>query len=296
MKKEDVLKTIAGIGSAVIISGSVILGVLTLDQPLKEAQDKIDKATASVLNNNSQFVNEVGGEVEDFSFTCAETEHANENYKVDIYGVAKIEGSEQIFLTTIKFDNIDEKYFKSTKDASNTKLIEALIKIMKNEKCNSIIVNRVNSFKDLDESVRRTTESPVEKYDVKNDVLVGIEGLEFSKTGNQATFVVKEAVTFSKTNMEQVYTVVGYDDKGMPNYGYKLLPKTHKETYFINQRVCVGLSDDEFAKAVKDESIVFDKFAEFVLTGQTDRYKVETEKIVKEQDASAIMGSEQGLE
>lgn len=291
------IKKIAKICVLGAVGIALTAGLTGCSNELKSAQNNIDNSVVDVLNGDENFLQDFGGEISKFTFLCADTEKTNNNneYVIDINGIVTEKDSKQKAYTTLNYQ-VDGKYFDQMKKADNANIINALTEIVKNEDYKSIVVNKVNNVKNLNSSVGKSTDSPLKNYSYSSNFLYGIGKLEFDEKNNTVSFTTKENVKFSNTTVSTHWGVVGFGSDGGLEYGMVTSTDTDYKSFFVDQKIYVALEKEDFEKAKNDESIVFEKFSEYVSKKEKDKYVVQVQNVVNEKDFSAVMKDDVKLE
>lgn len=283
MSKIRNVKKIVVLGA---VGVSMVGGLASCTNALKEAQTNIDDKVVTVMNDNDVVKSKINGEIEKFTFLSADTTKENENaYVIDINGIATEKDSQKKAYTTLNY-SVDGTYFKDMEYASDSSVINALAKIVENEDYNSISVNKVNDIEQLNKAMSTALKSPDDDFEVFKNFLYGIGNVEYNDAKREVSFTAKDTTRFSKSSVKPY---IGKDN----NTVYR--KKREYKTYFTDQRVCVKLNREDYEKSKTDESIVFDKFIEFVNDKKKDNFSVELESSIKDKDFSANMMGEIAL-
>lgn len=286
MKKGKNIKRIVVLGAAGL---ALVTGLTGCSKAMKEAQANIDDKVVTVMNADDEVMARLGGEISNFTFLSADTTKENNNqYTVDINGIATTKATDEKAYTTLNY-LIDGKYFDSMEKATHENIINTLASVVENEKFNSISVNKVKDVKALNEAMGLVSESPVEDYRINENFLYGIGNVEFNDKENVVSFTAKETTKFGKTTTDVSWGVTGIGSDGGLEFGWVVSTKTDYKTFFIDQKVYVKLSKEDFEKAKTDESVIFEKFVGYVNNNQKDNYVIKTESVLNSKDFSANM-------
>lgn len=271
------------------VAGLMMVGGLTAcSNPIKEAQANIDDKVVTVLNADEETIARLGGEIENFTFLSADTTKQEDKYNIDINGVATAKESNQKAYTTLNY-LVDGKYFDEMEKANHENVINALASIVENENFNSISVNKVGNVKALSDAMGKVSESPVEDYDMSKNFLYGIGNVEYNDAENVVSFTAKDTTKFSRTSSDLNWGVVRTNSDGSLEWGWVVSTKTEYKTFFMDQKVYVKLSKEDYEKSKTDESVIFQKFTEYVNNKQKDNYVIQTQNVMNEKDFSANM-------
>lgn len=150
---------------------------------------------------------------------------------------------------------------------SDYKLVNALAEIVKNEKSNSITINKVNDLNTLNKSLLVCKDS---KY--TDNFLYSIKNLEIGK--DSASFDTESAAKY-------------YYQTVIPA-GKIMVPRMNYAYEYIDENVMVKLTKEEIERAKLDESYIFDKFSEYVNAKQTENYAVQRKSCKNYKDLTAF--------
>ena len=287
-KYSKVKKTLQVLGiSALIFAGTLSL-VGCSGKELQSAQDNIDTTVTTVLNSEEIQAVE-NAPFENFTFLCADvTKDCPTQYTIDINGVANYANSDKKAYTTFNYI-VNDSYFSNEESFKNeAAIINTLSDIVKNENYNSYSISTVKDLTALNNAMKTVTESPLDGYKSNTNFLYGVSNVQLSESDNVASFSTKELTKFSRTRTEVTYGITGYVD-GKPKYGLVTRTKTDYESFFLDQNVYVQLTPEEMEMAKKDESIVFDKFVEYVKNDQKDKFVIQETNIAKDKELDANM-------
>lgn len=279
MKKK---KIVLGFASFLLINS-----LTSCSRALEEAQANIDGKVVTVMNGNDNIKSKLGGEIEKFTFLSAETIKNNDNYAVDINGIVTARESSQKAYTTLNYV-VDGSYFDNMKRATNDNIINALASVVENENLSEVSVYKVNNALSFSDAMGSVTESPLEDYELSKNLLYGIGDIQYNDSENTVFFQAKNATKFERTTMAFGWGVVGNND-GKPEYGLVAKPQTDYQTFFIDQNVYIKLNEEDFKMSKTDESVIFDKFTDFVKNKEKGKYIVATESVATEKGFSANM-------
>lgn len=272
--------------------GTVFLGTFTLTgcsmKDLEEAQDKIDHSITHILNSENIQEDEKAL-FSKFTFLCADVEKADgAQYSIDINGIAKYDNSDQKAYTTFNY-LVSDSYFANEENTKNeAAIINTLADIVENENYNSYSISNVKNLDALNDAMGKATESPLDGYRTNNNFLYGVTNVQLSPEEGVASFSTKELTKFSRTRTEVTYGIIGYFD-GKPKYGPVTRTVTDYESFFIDNNVYVKLTPEEMEQAKTNESIVFEKFAEYVKEGKTDKFVIQQTNITDQKQYDANM-------
>lgn len=290
VKNNKIVKRISVLGLAALIglTGMTLTGC---SNKLKEAQNNIDYSVTAVLNEDEQLKqNYNNANFSDFTFLCSDVEkNENNKYDIDINGIVNINNDKtQKAYATLKY-LVDGKYFDEMSNASQEEVINTLALIVQNENFKSVSIQKVNNIKDLNSSMSAVTESPLKDFSMDKNFLYGIGNISFDEENNVASFSTKEASKFSKTTVTTSYGIVGINSDGTPRMGLVTTTNTEYKTFFLEHNILLKLSPEEMEAAKNDNSIIFDKFTEYVKNKEKDKYVVQESNIENENEFSANM-------
>lgn len=286
MKKNNKINRIVVLGVAGL---ALVTGLTGCSKPMKEAQANIDDKVVTVMNADEETMARLGGEVSNFTFLSADTTKNNNNqYNVDINGITTTKETNEKAYTTLNY-LVDGKYFDSMDKATHENIINTIATVVENEKFNSISVNKVKDVKALNDAMGNVSESPVEDYCFNRNFLYGIGNVEYNESENVVSFTAKDTTEFKRTSTDINWGITGFGSDGGPEYGWVVSTKTEYKTFFMDQKVYVKLSKEDFEKAKVDESIIFQKFTEYVKNKEKDNYVIKTESVLNSKDFSANM-------
>lgn len=275
---------------------AVTAGLTACTSKIKEAQANIDKKVVNVINADENAITKLGGKISKFTFLSADTTVCDNNkYLVDINGISTSTEVNGKSYTTLNY-LVDGQYFDSMDKASNTNVINALSNIVENEKFNSISANKVKNVKALNNAFAKVAESPIKDYDVNKNFLYGLADIKYDDQENVVSFVAKNTTKFLKTSTDVSWGVVGVDAEGKTEFGWVFTEKHDYKVFFIDQKVYIKLSKEEFENSKTDESIIFDKFVEYVNNKEKENYIVKSESVLNSKDLSANMIEEVELQ
>ena len=292
-KYSKVKKTLQVLG----ITALIFAGTLTLTgcgKELQTAQENIDTTVTTVLNSEEIQAVE-NAPFENFTFLCADvSKDCPTQYTIDINGVANYANSDKKAYTTFNYI-VSDSYFSNEENIKNeAAIINTLADIVKNENYNSYSISTVKDLTALNNAMKNVTESPLDGYNPHSNFLYGVSNVQLSESDNVASFSTKELIKFSRTRTEVTYGITGYVD-GKPKYGTIVRAKTDYESFFLDQNVYVQLTPEEMEMAKKDESIVFEKFAEYVKNDQKDKFVIQETNVAKDKEFDANMKDQVSL-
>ena len=272
--------------------GALFVGTFTLTgcstSELKQAQQNIDTSVTAVLNSSD--IQEVeNGLFSGYTFLCADVEHAeNSQYSIDINGIAKHSDSGENSYTTITY-LVSDSYF-STKEStkSDAAIINTLSEIVQNENYQSYTIANVKNLDNLNNSMGKATESPLDGFRFNQNFLYSVGDVSLNTAENVASFSTKELIKFSRTRTETTMGIIGYSN-GQPKWGPVIRTVVDYESFYIDNMVYIKLTPEEMAQAQVDESIVFQKFAEYVKNDQKDKFVVQQLNIADQKQYDANM-------
>lgn len=284
--------SVLGLAAALALTGMTLTGC---SKALQEAQSNIDQSVTMVLNEDQSIQERYNEQFSNFTFLCADVEKGNQNeYSIDINGLATVAESNQKAYTTLNY-LVDGHYFDEMDKATHENIINTLATIVQNENFKSVSIAKVNDIGKLNDSVSNCIESPLDGYNVSRNFLYGVGNLNFEDESNVVSFDTKEAVRFYKTTVQTSYGIVGYGDNG-PKYGLVTTTKTDYQNFFMGHTVYLQLTPEEYQAAKENNSIIFDKFNEFVESKATDKYVIQETNVQTDKEYSANMMDEVNLE
>ena len=232
------------------------------------------------INSDSKF--------KGFTFLGADVENNGNTYNVDINGIATNTNKQKAY-TTLNYC-VDGNYLIEKTDnkmASNAKFINELAKIIQNEQFSSYSILNVDSVKNLNTTIAKVTPCNLgDDYKCENNFLYAVNNLTFNEQEQLAYFSTKELIRFS--NLEVNYWA--FTENG-PIYTIN----GDRQSFFVNQDICIELSPEEIANAKNNSSIVFSKLAEYVDNKQNDKYVVNQTAVSKNQEQGIVMNEEVSL-
>ena len=273
--------------------GTMFLGTFTLTgcsiKDLEEAQDRIDNSVVSHVLNSDAIQAEEKALFSKFTFLCADVEHAdNAQYSIDINGISTYADSKENAYTTFNY-LVNSSYFENEENTkSEAAIINTLASIVENENYNSYSISNVRNLDSLNKAMGEATESPLNGFRTNNNFLYGVTNVQLSPEEGVASFSTKELTKFSRTRTETTIGIIGYFD-GKPKMGPVTRTVTDYESFFIDNNVYVKLTPEEMERAKTDESIVFEKFAEYVKEDKTDKYIIQQTNITDQKQYDANM-------
>lgn len=287
IKSKKVKRAIQVLG----LSATIFAGALTLagcaPSELELAQQNIDTTVTAVLNDEN-IQSEINNPIENFTFLCADVEKSsNDNYNIDINGVSNYTNNDKKGYTTLSYE-VDSSYFNADSTKNTATLINTMSDIVTNEKYNAYSIIDVNDLSSLNTAIGTNTNIPLDGFKYKNNFVYKVGNVQLSENDNVASFSASELTKFYKTTKQVTYGIVGYYD-GKPRYGLVTRTHTDYESFFFDHNIYVQLSPEEFEQAKTDESIIFDKFVEYVNSNQTDKYVVQETNIAKDKEFNANM-------
>ena len=279
------------------LTALVFVGAFTLtgcNNEFKQAQANIDTSVTHVLNSEEIQTVE-NAPFENFTFLCADvTKDGTAQYSIDINGVANYANSDEKAYTTFNYI-VNDSYFSNEDNVKNqAAIINTLADIVKNENYNSYSISTVKDLSALNNAMKQVTESPLDGYRTNQNFLYGVSNVHLSESDNVASFSTKELTRFSRTRTEITYGIIGYFD-GKPKYGPVTRTKTDYESFFMDQTVYIKLTPEEMERAKQDESIIFDKFVEYVNSNHNDKYVIQETNVAKDKEFDANMRDQVSL-
>lgn len=285
MKRGNKIRRIVILGAAGL---ALATGLTGCSRPIEEAQANIEDKVVTVLKADEETMARFGGEVSNFTFLSADTTKDNNKYNVDINGIATTKETNEKAYTTLNY-LVDGKYFDSMDQATHENIINTLASVVQNEKFNSISVNKVKDVKALNDAMGVVSESPVEDYHFNRNFLYGIGNVEYNENENVVSFTAKDTTEFKRTTSDLNWGITGIGSDGGPEFGWVVSTKTEYKTFFIDQKVYVKLSKEDFENAKTDERVIFQKFTDYVNNKEKGNYVVKTESVLNSKDFSANM-------
>ena len=275
------------------LAATMFAGVLTMtgcsNKELESAQNRIDSSITHVLNS-SEIQEEENDLFSQYTFLCADVEKAdNSMYSIDINGIATRADSEQKSYTTFNYI-VSDSYFQNEDDLKNSaSIINKFAEIVENENYTSYSIANVKNLDALNNTMREVTDAPIDGYHTTGEnFLYGVSSVELSESDNVASFSTKELTKFSRTRTEVTYGIKGYVD-GKAQYGPIVRTVTDYESFFMEHNVYIKLTPEEMEQAKHDESIVFEKFVEYVNSKQKDKYVIQETNIIDSKQFDANM-------
>lgn len=272
--------------------GAMFFGTLTLTgcttKDLENAQQNMDTTVTTVLN--SEEIQEAENALfSNYTFLCADVERAEgAQFSVGINGIAKYENSDKKAYTTFHY-LVNESYFANEENTKNdANIINTLADIVKNENYQSYTISTVKNLDSLNEAMEKATESPLDGFRPNQNFLYGVSDVTFTEGENVASFSTKELIKFSRTRTETTMGIVGYYNN-QPKWGPVTRTVTDYESFFIDNNVYIKLTPEEMELAKTDESIVFQKFAEYVKAGEKDKFVIQQTNVADQKEFNANM-------
>ncbi len=276
------------------LAATLFVGSMTLtgctSKELEGAQAYIDSSMTHVLNSEAiqQAENELFSK---YTFLCADVNKTDGSmYSVDINGIATRAESEKKAYTTFNY-LVSDSYFQNEDELkSSADIINKFAEIIEKENYSSYSISNVKNLDSLNSTMREVTDCPIDGgyHPSGENFLYGVSGVELSEADNVASFSTKELTKFSRTRTEVTYGIKGYFD-GKPQYGTIIRSVTDYESFFMEHNIYVKLTPEEMEQAKQDESIVFEKFAEYVKSGQKDKFVVQETNIMDSKQYDANM-------
>lgn len=272
--------------------GTIFTGALGLtgctSSEYKQAQENIDVAVTETLNS-AEIQAKEKGLFSNYTFLAADVKQENDSqYLVGINGIAERAETNKKEYTTINY-LVSNSYFENEENTKNdVAIINTLAEIVKNENYQDYSIANVNDLDGLNNAMGDVTESPIDGFRENSNFLYGVGNVQFSEEDNVVSFTTKELTKFSRTRNEITYGIVSYID-GKPQYGTVIKPVTDYESFFIDNTVYIKLTPEEMERAKVDESIVFDKFIEYVKNQQKDKYVIQQTNVADEKAFNANM-------
>ena len=264
MKKE--LKKSGKIACVLGTFGISALGLTGCNEELKNAQTNLNEIVLNKLNTDENSKNNIGGDFATYSFLGSDVEKYNDSkYLVGINGISYSEASNRQALTTLNYV-VDNSYFSEV-GRSDYKVVSALAEIVKNEKSNSITVNKVNDINALNNALLICN-----KATYTDNFLYRVKNLEIGE--DLASFNAESVAKY----FYQTVLPAGKSVVVCANYAHD----------YIDEKVMVKLTKEDAKRAKLDESYVFDKFSEYVNAKQVDNYAVKKESCKNYKDMAAF--------
>ena len=264
MNKKNLTKIcLTGVASAILVGG-----LASCSSEMKTAQKELNNKVVNVINN-SDLKNNFKGEVEKFSFLSANFENASDQYFMNLHGLTKEKDSKQTSFTTLNY-SVPSNVFDSV-DTS---------------KSENIVTHRVNDVKKLNKAMKQVAQNTEDGYEISEMFLYGIGDITFDDARSAVKFATKSASLYKKTTVTEEWEVIGYQ-YGMPKFGWVTHSNTEYKTLYTDQDVYVKLDKDMHEQAKQDETIIFDKFCEYVKSKDNDKYQVKVQNVTTEKGLSA---------
>ena len=267
MKSKKFFKIAAASVAALAFAGTLTSCKTKTDVAREDLANEI----VSVLNENQDFTSEHGS-LYNFDIKLAEKDLQDDAVYFYVNGITtqeSEEGQKAYSIVTIKGDK--SLYEQEEKD------IDLYGKIK-----TSLEENGIESFskldlanvKDFEKAIEKTSDIPYDGYETDFSSVYKVWGAEFNENNNSVSFNVYTKTQFSKLDRDVTWGIVGYVD-GKAEWGWVVDVKRIYQTAYFNKKVYIKLSEEDFAKAKEDDSIIIDKFCEYVNNGEKDKYVIQ---------------------
>lgn len=238
------------------------------------AREDLAEQIVSVFNENQDFTSKYGS-LYNFDIKLAEKDLKDDAVYFYVNGVTtqEIEEGQKAYSTvTIKGDK--SIYAEEEKDID---LYSKIKTSLEENGIESFSKLDLASVKDFERAIEKTSDIPFDEYNTDFSKVYKVWGAEFNENNSSVSFNVYNKTEFSKLDRNLTWGIVGHHD-GKAEWGWILDVKTIYETAYFNKKVYVKLSEEEFAKAKEDNSIIINKFCEYVNNGEKDKYVVQDVK------------------
>lgn len=279
MDKKKLTKIcLTGVASAMLVGG-----LASCTNQAKETQKEINNKVVNVINNSS-LNNNFKGEIDQYSFLSANFENVSDQYFMNLNGLAKEKDSKQMIYTTLKY-GISSDVYNSIDSNNEEDSLNVVSNIIGTQIANGIVTHRVNDVKKLNDALKSAQQSPVKDYKIEKMFLYNIGDIKFDDVNMVVKFATKNASTYSITTTTKKHVIIGYNN-GIPIYTWKTFKNTEYKTFYNDQDVYVKLDKDLYEQAKQDETIIFDKFCDYVKHKETDKYQLKTQSSTTEKGLS----------
>lgn len=280
MNKKNLTKIcLTGVASAILVGG-----LASCSGEMKTAQKELNNKVVNVINN-SDLKNNFKGEVEKFSFLSANFENASDQYFMNLHGLTKEKDSKQTSFTTLNY-SVPSNVFDSVDTSKSENIVKVVSNIVDSQKAENIVTHRVNDVKKLNKAMKQVAQNTEDGYEISEMFLYGIGDITFDDARSAVKFATKSASLYKKTTVTEEWEVIGYQ-YGMPKFGWVTHSNTEYKTLYTDQDVYVKLDKDMYEQAKQDETIIFDKFCEYVKSKDNDKYQVKVQNVTTEKGLSA---------
>lgn len=280
MNKKNLIKIcLTGVASAILVGG-----LASCSSEMKTAQKELNNKVVNVINN-SDLKNNFKGEVEKFSFLSANFENASDQYFMNLHGLTKEKDSSQTSFTTLNY-SVPSNVFDSVDTSKSENIVKVVSNIVDSQKAENIVTHRVNDVKKLNKAMKQVAQNTEDGYKISKMFLYGIGDITFDDARSAVKFATKNVSLYSKTTVTKEWEVIGYQ-YDMPKFGWVSHSNTEYKTLYIDQDVYVKLDKDMYEQAKQDETIIFDKFCEYVKSKDNDKYQVKVQNVTTEKGLSA---------
>ena len=272
---------ILGLSAVSIASGLTLSGCSKRE--LIDAQQNMDNAVVELINQNQN------SNIKYFSFLGANINSNGQTFDIDINGIAtdssKVKAYTTLNYTVNNFNyKLDEK---SDKYKNNAQLINMLADVVKNEILADYSMLKVDDVKTLNTTTAKVTNSNLdEKYKCQGNFLYAVNNLNFNEQEQFASFSTKELIKYAKSEVNYW----AFTENG-PIYTID----ADRKTFYVDQNIYVELTPEEISQAKNNSAIVFNKFAEYVNSNQTEKYVVEQTEMSENQELGIVMNEEISL-
>ncbi len=267
-----------------IIFGATVLSALGLagcSTALEKAQTSLSDVSKNVLNENLNFRQRLEGGIEKYKFLGANFDgNSNGEFDIEICGVSVANETKEKAYTTLYY-TIPATEFNGINAKDSTAVINSLTQVVPNYEIKDFSYAPVKDFNNLNGAVKSVLESPLDEYKTHSALVYGVDNLNFNYEDGYASFTTYEDTKYSRTRTELVWTVVGWDLEGNPQYGWAVQSVTDYEGFVQEHNMYVKASTEELDAMKEDNTLVFDKFVEAVKTGDKSLYTVQSVNVVK---------------
>lgn len=280
MNKKNLTKIcLTGVAFAILVGG-----LASCSGEMKTAQKELNNKVVNVINN-SDLKNNFKGEVEKFSFLSANFENASDQYFMNLHGLTKEKDSSQTSFATLNY-SVPSNVFDSVDTSKSENIVKVVSNIVDLQKAENIVTHRVNDVKKLNKAMKQVAQNTEDGYKISKMFLYGIGDITFDDARSAVKFATKNVSLYSKTTVTKEWEVIGYQ-YDMPKFGWVSHSNTEYKTLYIDQDVYVKLDKDMYEQAKQDETIIFDKFCEYVKSKDNDKYQVKVQNVTTEKGLSA---------
>ena len=263
MKARKVLTIIstAAVGLFLVSGCSRYDEVYSRDIGTVKAEEEFNLVACSILNNSDKSNQAAGVDFNKCSFYGADFSKNGENkYNVEIYGAVKYDNESKEALMTMSY-TLDAEYFKGLYDCDIhlPEIMQALCQAMKDNEMNDFSLTSVNNVDVLNSSIENFANEREDGHSFENGWVVSLDNPMVNVEDGFAAFQMKSGLVYYRS----VYAP------------FAPAPNTYHKLYLSTQNVYVKASEEELSRMKLDSSLVYDKYIEYVNSGESQNYFVQ---------------------